>query len=148
VGFYGLLSYWLLRLRVSAIRKEGGPFACPLPPLTHRERSRPEVINSFAPTAGTGFAFDLTPPRVTLYQIALIMTHRDGLTRFLARSARRSDAVYRKMGATTSKSLVRPPFRSRPQPVGVRRKALTMINIACSFSPARRAADAISMGHY
>jgi hypothetical protein len=76
------------------------------------------------------------------------MTHRDGFPRLLARSARRSDAGHRKAGATPSKSLGKPPFRSRMQPVGGRRKALTMHRIAGGFPPTRRAAYAISMGHY
>ncbi|HEC14647.1 MAG TPA: hypothetical protein ENI72_02710 [Rhodospirillales bacterium] len=61
-----------------------------------------------------------------LYQVAIIMPHRDGFTRLWARSAWRSDAVYRKTGATMSQSLVKPPFRSPRQSVGGRREALTM----------------------
>jgi len=68
------------------------------------------------------------------------MIHRDGFPRFLARSARRSDAGHLKACATTSKSLGKPPFRSLMQPVGGRRKTLTMHRIACGFPPTRRAA--------
>jgi hypothetical protein len=83
-------------------------------------------------------------------------THRDDLSRFSARSARRGDAVHREPRATPSESLGKPPFRSRMRPVGVRRKVLMMHRIArlpksyggqaCNFPPARRAAYAISMG--
>ena len=76
------------------------------------------------------------------------MTHRDGLPRFSARSARRGDAVHRKLRATLSESLGKPPFGSRMRPVGGRRNDLTMHRIAGAVPPARRAAYAISMGHY
>ena len=76
------------------------------------------------------------------------MPHRDGLPRFSARSARRGDAGHRETCATQSESLGRPPFRSRMRPVGVRRNALTMRHIAYGAPPTRRAAYAISMGHY
>jgi hypothetical protein len=76
------------------------------------------------------------------------MTHRDGFPRFSARSARCGDAVHRKACVTLSESLGKLPFRSRLRPVGVRRKTLTMHHIARGLSPTRRAADAISMGHY
>ncbi len=76
------------------------------------------------------------------------MTHRDGLPRFSARSVGCGDAGHRKGRATLSESLGKPPFGSRMQPVGVRRKALTMPRIAGGISPTRRAAYAISMGHY
>ena len=45
------------------------------------------------------------------------MTHRDGLPRFSARSARRGDAGHREACATLSESLGKPPFRSSPRPV-------------------------------
>ena len=83
-----------------------------------------------------------------LYQRALITTHRDGLARFSARSARRSDAVYREACATLSVSLAKPPFASRMRRVGGRRNGLTMSRIAGAVPPTRRAAYAISMGHY
>ena len=73
-------------------------------------------------------------------------THRDGLPRLSARSARRGDAGHREVCATTTESLGKPPFRSRMRPVGGRRKVLPMHRIACTFPPARRAAYAISMG--
>jgi hypothetical protein len=77
---------------------------------------------------------------------------RDGLPRFSARSVRCRDAGHRKAGATPSgtlaESLGKPPFRSRRRPVGGRRKALTMGRIAGRFPPTRRAACAISTGHY
>ncbi len=104
------------------------------------------------------------------------MTHRDGLPRFSARSARRGDAVYREPGATLSESLGKPPFRSPMRPVGGRggaprmwnrggtprpprgrRQALTMSRIARGFPPTRlptiwhgpkRAAWTIPIGHY
>ena len=76
------------------------------------------------------------------------MTHRDGLPRFSARSVRCSDASHRQACATPSESLGKPSFRSRWRPVGGRRKALTMLSIARGFPPTRRAATAISMGHY
>ena len=76
------------------------------------------------------------------------MTHRDDLPRFSARSVRRSDAAHRKPRATLSESLGKPPFRSPPQPVGGRRKALPMGHIAHGLPPTRRAAGAILMGHY
>ena len=80
-------------------------------------------------------------------------THRDGFPRFSAQglsfgSARRSDAVHREPCATLSESLGKPPSRSRMRPVGVRRNALTMHHIAYGAPPTRRAASAISMGHY
>ncbi len=68
------------------------------------------------------------------------MAHGDGFPRLLARSARRSDAVHHKPCATPSKSLGKPPFRSFMQPVGGRRKTLTMHRIARGFPPTRRAA--------
>ncbi len=68
------------------------------------------------------------------------MTYRDGLPRFLARSAQRGDTGYRKPGATQPKSLGKPPLRSPMQPVGGRRKALVMSHIDCGFPPTRRAA--------
>ncbi len=76
------------------------------------------------------------------------MTHRDGFPRFSARSVRCGDAGHRKACATLSESLGKPPSRSRMRAVGGRRKALTMHRIAYSFPPTRRAAYAISMGHY
>ena len=54
------------------------------------------------------------------------MTYRDGLTRFSARSVRRGDSGHREACATLSENLVKPPFRSPMQSVGVRRKTLTM----------------------
>ncbi len=76
------------------------------------------------------------------------MTHRDGLPRFSARSVQRGDAGHREPCATLSESFGKPPFRSSLQPVGGRRKALTMSRIAGDFPPARRAAWTIPMGHY
>ncbi len=76
------------------------------------------------------------------------MTHGDGLPRFSARSAWRGDAGHREARATPSESLRPPPPWSSTRPVGGRRKALTMRRIACNFPPTRRAAKAISMGHY
>ncbi len=101
------------------------------------------------------------PPNGDLYQGSLIITHRDGLPRFSARSVRPGDAGHRKACATPSASLGQPPLRSRRRPVGGRRKVLTtrppqqrrcrcggwMHRIACTFPPARRAAYAIPMGH-
>ncbi len=75
------------------------------------------------------------------------MTHRDGLPRFSALSVRCGDAGHREACATPSESLGKPPLRSRMQPVGGRRKVLTMRGIACNISPTRRAAYAISMSH-
>ncbi len=83
-----------------------------------------------------------------LYHRSLIMTPRDGLPRFSARSVRRRDAGHRKAYATMSESLGRPPFGSRMRPVGGRRNTLTMHRIARGLSPTRRAAYAISRGHY
>ena len=54
------------------------------------------------------------------------MTRRDGFPRFSARSVGRGDAAHREARATPSESLGKPPFRSPPQPVGGRRKALPM----------------------
>ena len=72
------------------------------------------------------------------------MTHRDGLARLSARSVRRRDASHRKACATQGpplvESLYKPPFRSPMRPVGRRRKALPMHDIARSFPPSRRAA--------
>ena len=76
------------------------------------------------------------------------MTHRDGLPRFSARRVGCGDAGHRKARATPSESLGQPPVRSRARPVGGRREALTMPRIAGDFPPIRRAAHAISMGHY
>ena len=73
-------------------------------------------------------------------------THRDGLPGLSARSVRRGDAGHREACATPSESPGKPPFRSDMQPVGVRRKVLTMHRIADNVPPARRAAYAISMG--
>ncbi len=76
------------------------------------------------------------------------MTHRDGFPRFSARSVRCGDAVHREACATLSESLGKPPFGSRMRPVGVRRNGLTMHRIAGAAPPTRRAAYAISRGHY
>ena len=76
------------------------------------------------------------------------MTYRDGLTRFSARSVRRGDSGHREACATLSVNLVKPPFRSPMQSLGVRRKTLAMPRIACGFPPARRTAWAIPVGHY
>jgi hypothetical protein len=76
------------------------------------------------------------------------MTHRDGFPRFSARTVRCRDAGHRKTDATQSESRGKPPFRSRMQPVGGRRKTLPMRGIAFGSSPNQRTADAISMGHY
>ncbi len=76
------------------------------------------------------------------------MTRRDGFPRFSAISVRRGDAQLHKASAPLSESLGKPPFRSRMRPVGGRRKALSMLGIAGGISPTRRAAYAISMGHY
>ncbi len=76
------------------------------------------------------------------------MTHRDGLSRFSARSALRGDAVHRKPGATLSESLDNLPFGSRMRSVGGRRNRLTMHHIAGAAPPTRRTAFAISTGHY
>ena len=62
----------------------------------------------------------LSPPE---YQISMIMTHRDGLPRYSARSVRCGDAGHREACATPSESLGTPPFRSRWRPVGERRTA-------------------------
>ena len=51
------------------------------------------------------------------------MTRRDGLPWFSARRARRRDAAHRKAGATTSESLGKPPFGSRPLIAGGRQEA-------------------------
>ncbi len=76
------------------------------------------------------------------------MAHGDGFPRLSVRSACRGDAAHRKAGATLSESLGKPPFRSRPRPVGGRRHALTMRTIAGNAPPTRRGAGTISMGHY
>ena len=76
------------------------------------------------------------------------MTDRDGLPRLSARSVGCGDAGHHKARATPSENLGKEPFRSRARPVGGRRKALTMRHIVCNFPPTRRAAYAISMGHY
>jgi hypothetical protein len=79
------------------------------------------------------------------------MTHRDGFTRFSARSAWRGDVGHRKPRATPPESLGNPPSVARANRQGTplrRREALTMSRIACGSPPARRIARAISMGHY
>ncbi len=76
------------------------------------------------------------------------MTHRDGFPRLSARSAWRGGAGHREPRATRPESLEKPPFRSRGRTAGVRREALPMSHIACGSPPARRVAQAISMGHY
>ncbi len=76
------------------------------------------------------------------------MTPRDGFPRFSARRVGCGDAVHRKACATLPESLGKPPSRSLARPVGGRRKALTMNHIASGFPPTRRAAHAISRGHY
>ena len=86
--------------------------------------------------------------RFILYQRSLVMTHRDGFPRFSARSAWRGDAGHREPRGTPSESLGKPPFRSPGRTAGVRREALTMPRIARGSPPARRIAQAISMGHY
>ena len=55
---------------------------------------------------------------------------------------------HRKMGGTTSESLGKPPFGSRPLIAGGRQEALTMRCIARGSLSTRRKADAISMGLY
>ena len=75
------------------------------------------------------------------------MTHGDGLPRFSALGVRCGDAGHREACATPSKSLGKPPFRSRMWLVGGVEKVLTMRRIACNFPPTRRAAYAISMSH-
>ena len=57
------------------------------------------------------------------YQGAVIKTHRDGLPWFSARRARRRDAAHRKAGGTTSESLGKPPYGSRPLIAGGRQEA-------------------------
>ncbi len=76
------------------------------------------------------------------------MTHRDGVPRFSARSARRGDAGHREARATPSESLGKPPSRSHGRTAGGRRKALPMPHIAGGLPPTRRIAHAISMDHY
>ncbi len=76
------------------------------------------------------------------------MTHRDGLPRFSVSSAGRGDVGHRKVCATLSESLGKPPLRSPTGLVGGRRKASTMGRIVCGFPPARRATWAIPIGHY
>ncbi len=76
------------------------------------------------------------------------MTHRDGFPRLSARSAWRGDAGHREPRGTLSENLGKPPFRSPGRTAGGRREALTMPRIACGPPPARRIAQAISMGHY
>ena len=69
------------------------------------------------------------PPGHALYQGAVIKTPRDGLPWFSARRARRGDAhvlykrAHRKAGATTTESLGKPPFGSRPLIAGGRQEA-------------------------
>ena len=68
------------------------------------------------------------------------MTHGDGFPRFLdsvAHSFRCTASLRRTLLA---KNLGKPPSRLLMQPVGGRRKTLTMHRIACGFSPARWAA--------
>ena len=60
------------------------------------------------------------------------MTHRDGLSRFSARSVRCGDAGHREAGATLPGSLERPPRWSRMQSVGGRRNGFTMPRIDCA----------------
>ncbi len=76
------------------------------------------------------------------------MTYRDGSPGLSARKVRRRDAGHRKADMTPTESPGKPPFRSSQRPVGGRRKALTMHRIDGDFSPARRDAERISMGHY
>ena len=76
------------------------------------------------------------------------MTLRDGFPRFSARSVHCGDAGHREACATLPENLGKPPFGSRMRPVGGRRNGLTMPHIASAVPPTRRAAYAISMGHY
>ncbi len=76
------------------------------------------------------------------------MTHRDGFTRFSARSVGRGDAGHREARATPSESLGKPPARSCLRAGGGRRKALTMQHIAYGSPPTRRTAWTIPMGLY
>ncbi len=76
------------------------------------------------------------------------MTHRDGLPGFSARNVRGGDAGHRKADVTQTESPGKPPSRSSQRPVGGRRKVSTMPRIDSDFSPARRNAERISMGHY
>jgi len=81
-----------------------------------------------------------------LYQRSLLLTHRAGFRRFSVRSAWRGGAGHREPRATLPESLGKPPFRSPGRTAGVRRETLTMHRIACGPPPARRIAQAISMG--
>jgi hypothetical protein len=47
-----------------------------------------------------------------LYQLTLIMTHRDGFSELSARSLCRGDAAHRETEATLSESAEKPSFRS------------------------------------
>ncbi len=76
------------------------------------------------------------------------MTPRDGFPRFSARSVRCGDAGHREACATLPESLGKPPFGSRMRPVGGRRNGVTMPRSAGAVPPPRRAAYAISRGHY
>ncbi len=76
------------------------------------------------------------------------MTHRDTLPSVSARRVGCGDAGHHKARATPSENLGKPPFRSHARPLGGRRKVLMMDHIARNFPPTRRAAHAISMGHY
>jgi len=74
------------------------------------------------------------------------MTHRDRVGDPPREAA--GDVGHRKARATPSESLGKPPFRSPGRTAGGRLKALPMSHIARGFSPTRRIARAISMGHY
>ena len=95
-----------------------------------------------------GAAGAVPPRRADLYQGAVIKTHREGLPWFSARRARRRDAAHRKAGGTTSESLDKPPYGSRPLFAGGRQEAQPMRCIARGSLPTRRKADAISMSLY
>ncbi len=80
------------------------------------------------------------------------MTHRDGFPRLSARSAWRGGAGHREPHGTLSEN-PRLEAWGKPPPVAWanrrgRREALPMPHIACGPPPARRIAQAISMGHY
>ncbi len=83
-----------------------------------------------------------------LYQVLMILTHRDVFSELSARSLIRSDAGHRKGRATRSERSEKTQALSTLGRVGGRQQALEMSRIACGLLPTRRGPGAIPMGQY
>jgi len=85
---------------------------------------------------------------VCLYQIALIMTHRDRPYSPLGRKERAGDAGYRQTFLTPSSGLYGQPKRRFSRAFGQRRARFPMPRIATAHAPCRKPWKTVSMGHY